>query len=514
MQRPSCLPLFRLTPVASPVPSCRPAAAARRRRRRRRRRRSRESSGGGLPRLRPGQRRAWCTRRRALERRRISCPHPCRSGARKRKSSGSSLGSYLSPEMQEFLGVERLPRTQVRWAAAAALALSGGGTAAAAPLRPPQRTPANPCQPRRPARPCLQVVKRIWEYVKAKGLQDPKDKRQIVFGAPRCAGAGAAPTPCRPPWVSCSSPSHSSRPAAHPCTLASCPCHCAADDALKVLFPGTRCSMFKLQKHLSKHCKTSGALRGGRRGGPGRLVCMAAAWAPGVHAAQRATAAAPAHACWPPLQTWWAAAMMMRRRRGRRERRQRRSSSSRSGHGQQLRAARDDAAARAAMARRRRRGASPRSAGEGRRCRCQVGGGRCSRRRARYAPRYTRHCDVVRKAARAAMPIPTVPTVPVPPAPPAHPSPGCRTSWRHGWGGPPRRAPMSPGTFGPTSRRRGCRCGGHGGPRCGLCGHTARRTSHPAPQRAPRPHLRRHDPPVWRSLLSHPPTHPWCTIGP
>lgn len=39
-----------------------------------------------------------------------------RSGGRKRKAAaGSSLGSYLSPDMQDFLGEERLPRTQVGW---------------------------------------------------------------------------------------------------------------------------------------------------------------------------------------------------------------------------------------------------------------------------------------------------------------------------------------------------------------------------------------------------------------
>lgn len=32
----------------------------------------------------------------------------------------------------------------------------------------------------------------------------------------------------------------------------------SADDKLKTLFTGTKCNMFKLQKHLSKHCKTSG----------------------------------------------------------------------------------------------------------------------------------------------------------------------------------------------------------------------------------------------------------------
>ncbi|EFN60104.1 hypothetical protein CHLNCDRAFT_49597 [Chlorella variabilis] len=90
---------------------------------------------------------------------------------RKRRAGGSSLGSFLSPEMQDFLGVERLPRTQ--------------------------------------------VVKRLWEYIKEHGLQDPKDKRTIIF-----------------------------------------------DDKLKTLFTGTKCNMFKLQKHLSKHCKTSDVVGG------------------------------------------------------------------------------------------------------------------------------------------------------------------------------------------------------------------------------------------------------------
>ncbi|PRW60595.1 Upstream activation factor subunit spp27 [Chlorella sorokiniana] len=85
--------------------------------------------------------------------------------------SGTSLGSFLSPEMQEFLGEERLPRTQ--------------------------------------------VVKRLWAYIKENELQDPKDKRVIIF-----------------------------------------------DEKLQKLFPGTRSNMFKLQKLLSKHCKTSDVVGG------------------------------------------------------------------------------------------------------------------------------------------------------------------------------------------------------------------------------------------------------------
>lgn len=38
-----------------------------------------------------------------------------------------------------------------------------------------------------------------------------------------------------------------------------------ADDALKQLFPGTKTTMFKLQKLLSKHCKTSGGRGAGCR---------------------------------------------------------------------------------------------------------------------------------------------------------------------------------------------------------------------------------------------------------
>ncbi|PNW87331.1 hypothetical protein CHLRE_02g118250v5 [Chlamydomonas reinhardtii] len=50
---------------------------------------------------------------------------------------GSGMGSWLSEPLQAFLGVESLPRTQ--------------------------------------------VVKRLWEYIKANNLQDPKDKRKILL---------------------------------------------------------------------------------------------------------------------------------------------------------------------------------------------------------------------------------------------------------------------------------------------------------------------------------------------
>ncbi|KAL4418779.1 hypothetical protein ABPG77_001646 [Micractinium sp. CCAP 211/92] len=91
--------------------------------------------------------------------------------SRGRKRKGAGFGDYISAEMQEFLGEKRLPRTQ--------------------------------------------VVKRLWAYIKENNLQDPNDKRTILF-----------------------------------------------DDALKQLFPGTKTTMFKLQKLLSKHCKTSDVVGG------------------------------------------------------------------------------------------------------------------------------------------------------------------------------------------------------------------------------------------------------------
>lgn len=53
------------------------------------------------------------------------------------QARGSGFGSILSPEMQEFLGLESLPRTQ--------------------------------------------VVSRIWAYIKEHNLQDPSNKRRIVL---------------------------------------------------------------------------------------------------------------------------------------------------------------------------------------------------------------------------------------------------------------------------------------------------------------------------------------------
>lgn len=84
-------------------------------------------------------------------------------GSNKRKKGSShAFGNVLSEPMREFLGMQRCPRTQ--------------------------------------------VVKKIWEYVKANKLQLETNKRIIVL-----------------------------------------------DDKLKTLFPGERVDMFKMQKHLSRH---------------------------------------------------------------------------------------------------------------------------------------------------------------------------------------------------------------------------------------------------------------------
>lgn len=67
--------------------------------------------------------------------------------------------------------------------------------------------------------------------------------------------------------------------AVRPPTLDSYPARCqlaltapgllllATDDALKKLFPGTKTTMFKLQKLLSRHCKTAGGQGAGSRAG-------------------------------------------------------------------------------------------------------------------------------------------------------------------------------------------------------------------------------------------------------
>ncbi|KAG2482997.1 hypothetical protein HYH03_018122 [Edaphochlamys debaryana] len=80
---------------------------------------------------------------------------------------GSGLGCLLSEPLQAFLGVETMPRTQ--------------------------------------------VVKKLWEYIKANNLQDPKDKRKILL-----------------------------------------------DDKLKTIFTAPL-NMFSMNSQLSKHCKTNDA---------------------------------------------------------------------------------------------------------------------------------------------------------------------------------------------------------------------------------------------------------------
>lgn len=124
-----------------------------------------------------------------------------------------------------------------------------------------------------------------------------------------------------------------------PCTSHPPPAPAPADGKLQKLFPGTRTNMFKLQKLLSKHCKTSGAWAG--RAAPAQAACAAllcvcggvrlagpccGASSPastGWHEFCRRAShrrrgplcltAAPVHALPArPVQMWWAA---MRRRR-------------------------------------------------------------------------------------------------------------------------------------------------------------------------------------------------------
>lgn len=81
---------------------------------------------------------------------------------KRKRGWASRFGDVLSESMANFLGMERCPRTQ--------------------------------------------VVKKLWEYIKANDLQDPKDKRRVLL-----------------------------------------------DEKLKTIFPGKSVTMFNMQKHLSKH---------------------------------------------------------------------------------------------------------------------------------------------------------------------------------------------------------------------------------------------------------------------
>lgn len=91
-----------------------------------------------------------------------------KSSQKKRKRSVSRFGHILSDEMSAFLGMKTCARTE--------------------------------------------VVKKLWEYIKANNLQDPKDRRRILL-----------------------------------------------DDKMKTIFPGSSVNMFSMQKYLSRHVFTSGA---------------------------------------------------------------------------------------------------------------------------------------------------------------------------------------------------------------------------------------------------------------
>ena len=89
------------------------------------------------------------------------------AGTKRSRGGASRFGDVLSEAMSTFLGVERCPRTQ--------------------------------------------VVKKMWEYIKANDLQDPKDRRRVLL-----------------------------------------------DDKMKTIFPGKSVTMFSMQKHLSKHVFVDG----------------------------------------------------------------------------------------------------------------------------------------------------------------------------------------------------------------------------------------------------------------
>jgi upstream activation factor subunit UAF30 len=108
---------------------------------------------------------------------------------RARGGGNAGFGSVLSAEMAAFLGLERCPRTQ--------------------------------------------VVKKLWEYIKEKELQDPKDRRKILL-----------------------------------------------DARLAKLFPGKSVNMFSMQKHLSKHCFTDDTGGGSGEERPARRARAPAAARP------------------------------------------------------------------------------------------------------------------------------------------------------------------------------------------------------------------------------------------
>jgi upstream activation factor subunit UAF30 len=121
---------------------------------------------------------------------------------RARGGGNAGFGSVLSAEMAAFLGLERCPRTQ--------------------------------------------VVKKLWEYIKEKELQDPKDRRKILL-----------------------------------------------DAHLAKLFPGKSVNMFSMQKHLSKHCFTDDTGGGGGEERPAKRARAPAAARPRKAAAAAAAGDAP-----------------------------------------------------------------------------------------------------------------------------------------------------------------------------------------------------------------------------
>jgi upstream activation factor subunit UAF30 len=88
-----------------------------------------------------------------------------------RKKRKALKGSALSPEMQEFLGVERMTRPQVL------------------PVRTVGKVRwSNCCQliARRNHLLGAQVLKHVWEYIKKEGLQDPANRNTILLDDALC----------------------------------------------------------------------------------------------------------------------------------------------------------------------------------------------------------------------------------------------------------------------------------------------------------------------------------------